>query len=102
MKSESKNTMHSQTLTPPTDFAVSPDPAERLPVAGPSAELVLRIPFEIGLAAFGNAWALKTEILAGLETGTPSAYRLAKDYGVSVQYVARLAKRVKRIRQPGS
>ncbi len=80
---------------------IPPNCPPELPV--PQAEppeLILHIPFEIGLAAFGNPWALKTEILASLETGKPTLYRLAKDYGVSHQYVDRLAKRVKQIRNP--
>jgi DNA-directed RNA polymerase specialized sigma subunit len=36
-----------------------------------------------------------------METGTPTLYRIAADYGVSRQYVSRLAQRVKKIRTPG-
>ena len=62
--------------------------------------IVLRLPFEVGRRAFGTSWALKAEILAQMETGTPTLYRIAADYGVSRQYVSRLAQRVKKIRTP--
>jgi hypothetical protein len=63
--------------------------------------LLARLPFEIGSRAFGKSWAIRAEILSALETGVPSLYRIAADYSVSHQYVCRLAKRVKQIRNAG-
>lgn len=75
--------------TPPPEIAVAQGEQE--------SSLLARLPFEIGLRAFGKSWGMKTEILVSLKTGTPSLYRIAADYGVSHQYVCRLAKRVKGI-----
>jgi hypothetical protein len=83
-----------------TSIPISP-PEIASPQAEPESNLLARLPFEIGLRAFGKSWGMKTEILVSLKTGAPTLYRIAKDYEVSHQYVARLAKRVRQIRNAG-
>ena len=67
------------------------------PQAVQESNLLARLPFEIGLRAFGKSWAIRAEILTALAAGAPTLYRIAADYGVSRQYVGRLAKRVRSV-----
>jgi hypothetical protein len=88
--------MKATILTSPPDFAVSPgNPAENIAVPRPSPELVLRLPYDAGLRVFGRSWAIRAEIWAQLETGTPPLAEIARSYNVSRQYVGKLAKRVR-------
>ena len=75
-----------------------PPPQPEITRQSAPPELVLRLPFEIGQRAFGRSWAIRAEILAQTDTGKPTLYRIAADYGVSRQYVGRLAQRVKKLR----
>jgi hypothetical protein len=75
-----------------------PQPEIAVPQGEQESNLLASLPFEIGQRAFGKSWAIRAEILAQMETGTPTLYRIAKDYGVSRQYVGRLAQRVKKTR----
>jgi hypothetical protein len=66
-----------------------------LQIPTPQPELVLRLPYDAGLRVFGRSWAIRAEIWAQLETGTPPLAEIARSYGVSRQYVGKLAKRVR-------